>query len=135
MPAPAYSHTLSCLTVNLLVQDVAACTRFQTEVLGAEIVYADVDFAVYRGYGAEWAVHADHTYDAHPLFPLLAAAGSKRGPGAELRLHGCDPDRAEASARSLGFTVISSATTKPHGLREAYLLDAGGYLWVPDVPA
>ena len=135
MPAPAYSRTLSGLTLNLLVRDVAACTRFQLGVLDAEIVYADIDFAVYRGYGAEWAVHADHTYDGHALFPLLAAAGSKRGQGVELRLHGCDPDRAEAAARSLGFTMVSPATTKPHGLREAYIQDADGYLWVPDLPA
>ena len=23
---------------------------------------------------------------------------------------------------------------KPHGLREAYLVDVDGYVWVPDVP-
>ena len=49
-------------------------------------------------------------------------------------LHGCDPDVAEASARRLGFTVISPATTKGHGLREAYLQDGDGYVWAPDVP-
>ena len=56
-----------------------------------------------------------------------------RGVGIELRLHGCDPDAAERRARELGYTVFAGSTDKPHGLREAYLLDADGYLWVPDV--
>jgi hypothetical protein len=51
-----------------------------------------------------------------------------------LRLHGRDPDAAEAAARRLGYTVLASTVDKPHGLREVYLLDADGYLWVPDVP-
>jgi len=48
-------------------------------------------------------------------------------------LHGCDPDEAEAAARRLGFKVLVETTDKPHGLREAYLVDADGYVWVPDV--
>ncbi len=31
--------------------------------------------------------------------------------------------------------VLAGAMDKPHGLREAYILDDSGYLWVPDVPA
>jgi hypothetical protein len=30
--------------------------------------------------------------------------------------------------------VVAGPTNKPHGLREAYILDPEGYLWVPDVP-
>src|SRR3990172_2216459 len=52
---------------------------------------------------------------------------------AVLRPHGRDPDEAEAAARRLGFPVLAGATDKPHGLREAFLLDADGYLWVPDI--
>ena len=47
-----------------------------------------------------------------------------------MRLHGCDPDAAEAAARRLGFKVLVETTDKPHGLREAYLVDADGYVWV-----
>lgn len=54
--------------------------------------------------------------------------------GAELRLHGCDPDRAEAAARRLGFAVLAPAADKPHGLREVVLRDPDGYIWVPDRP-
>jgi catechol 2,3-dioxygenase-like lactoylglutathione lyase family enzyme len=133
MPAPQYGRALHGLTVNLLVRQIDAALHFQRQVLGAEVVYSDPDFAVLRHGEAEWMLHADHTYDDHPLHTSLAST-SGRGIGAELRLHGCDPDQAEAAARRLGFTVIAGALNKPHGLREAYLLDADGYVWVPDVP-
>jgi catechol 2,3-dioxygenase-like lactoylglutathione lyase family enzyme len=133
MPAPEYGRALRGLSINLLVRDVEAALRFSRDVLGAEVVYSDPDFAVLRHGEAEWMLHADHTYLEHALHRDLASNG-RRGIGAELRLHGCNPDAAEAAARRLGFTVLAAATDKPHGLREAYLMDADGYLWVPDVP-
>ncbi len=33
-----------------------------------------------------------------------------------------------------GYTVLAGAADKPHGLREAYVVDADGYVWVPDIP-
>ena len=133
MPADEYGRSLKGLTVNLLVRDVAAALPFHREVLDAEEVYSDEDFALFRRDGAEWNLHADHTYDQHPMYSQLVA-GDVRGVGAELRLHGRDPDAAEAAARRLGATVLAPAADKPHGLREAYLLDPDGYIWVPDVP-
>lgn len=133
MPADVYGRSLRGLTLNLLVGDIEAALPFHREVLGAEVVYSDPDFAVLRRGEAEWMLHADHTYDTHPLYPELKS-GARRGLGAELRLHGRDPDGAEAIARRLGFAVVASAADKPHGLREAYLLDRDGYIWVVDVP-
>ena len=133
MPADEYGRTLTGFGVNLLVPEIERALRFQTAVLEAEIVYADPDFAVLRGHGAEWMFHADHTYRDHPLYGSLGSELA-RGVGIELRLHGCDPDAAERRARDLGYTVFAGAMDKPHGLREAYLLDEDGYLWVPDVP-
>ncbi len=79
--APAdYGHTLRGLTINLLVREV-----------DAEAVYADRNFAVVRRGAAEWILHADHTYSDHPLGGSLGV-GLARGVGAELRLHGRDPD-------------------------------------------
>ncbi len=132
MPSRDYGRSLQGLTVNLLVREIERALRFQTEVLGARRIYSDPDFAVLEGYGAGWMLHADHTYDHHPLGGRLPADGP-RGTGLELRLHGCDPDRAEAAARRLGFEVLVPAVDKPHGLRETYLLDGDGYVWVPDV--
>jgi catechol 2,3-dioxygenase-like lactoylglutathione lyase family enzyme len=137
MPGSEYGRSLQGFGVNLLVKDIARALVFQREVLGAEVVYSDPDIAVLRGPGqgaarGEWMLHADHTYDRHPLQPH-AAGVSHRGAGVELRVHGCDPEAAEANARRLGFTVLAQAEDKPHGLREVHLLDADGYCWVPDI--
>jgi hypothetical protein len=51
----------------------------------------------------------------------------------ELRVYGCDPAAAEAAALRLGFRVIVTTTVKGHGLREAFIIDADGYCWVPAV--
>lgn len=134
MPAPQYARTLEGLTVNLLVRDIALALPFHREVLGAKLIYSDPDIAVFRFKDAEWMLHADHTYDAHPMHAALTKSPA-RGVGAELRLHGRDPDDAESQARRLGFEVIEASTDKAHGLREAYLRDTDGYVWVPDVPA
>ena len=133
MPAAAYGQSLHGMTVNLLVRDIPDALRFQQQVLAARVVYSDPDFALIEGYGAEWMLHADHTYDSHPLKHRLQTT-RYRGGTLELRLHGCDPDRATTEARALGYEVLQAPSDKPHGLREAYLIDTDGYLWVPDLP-
>lgn len=132
MPATEYGRALTGLSINLLVRDIEKALLFQREVLGTTVVYGDPDFAVLEWRGTQWMLHADHTYDKHPLQSRIASVDG-RGAGAELRLHGCDPDQAEAAARRLGFYVLAPATDKPHGLREAFLVDSDGYVWVPDV--
>ena len=131
MTGAAYGRSLSGFGVNLLVKTIAPCTAFHTSVLGGKVVYEDADFAVIRHGGTEVMLHADHTYDKHPLYRSLTGA---RGTGVELRLHGVDPDAAEAAAKAGGHNVISPAADKGHGLREAYIADPEGYIWVPDVP-
>ncbi|MBT4044103.1 MAG: hypothetical protein HOK21_02235 [Rhodospirillaceae bacterium] len=133
IPAPEYGRALRGLGVNLIVRNMADALRFQVEVLAADITYSDPDFAAIKGYGGEWMLHADHTYNDHPLQGSLAP-DLARGIGAELRVYGRDPDVAEARARELGFEVLAGALDKPHGLREAYIIDQDGYLWVPGVP-
>ena len=133
MPAPDYGRSLTGLGINLLVREIESALPFHTEVLGAEVVYSDPDIAVLRRDGVEWMLHAHHTYDAHPWYPVLTS-DVPRGVGAELRLHGRNPDAAEAAARRLGFVIVQAAADKPHGLREAYIADRDGYVWVPDVP-
>lgn len=133
MTAPDYGRSLRGLSINLLVKDVARAVAFAREVLGAELVYGDADFAVLRREGAEWMLHADHTYGSHPLL-ALTGDGVLRGAGVEIRLHDHDPDAAAARAASLGHTVLAGAADKPHGLREAYISDPDGYVWVIDSP-
>ena len=62
--------------------------------------------------------------------PLCVAL---RGAGVELRLYDLDPDAAEARARAAGYHVLQVAANKPHGLRECYLVDPDGYVWVPGI--
>ncbi len=101
-------------------------------MLGLAAVYGDADFAVLRYDGHDLILHADHTYSEHPLL-ALTGDGAVRGAGVELRLYGIDPDAAEARARVRGDTVLAETRDKPHGLRECYLVDPDGYVWVPGV--
>ena len=41
---------------------------------------------------------------------------------------------AAAAALEHGFNVLAKAEDKPYELREAHLVDADGYIWVPDIP-
>jgi catechol 2,3-dioxygenase-like lactoylglutathione lyase family enzyme len=142
MAADAYGRSLRGMGVNLLVREVARSVAFLTEVLALDLVYADADFAVLRygnrkGGGPEGGsqdviLHADHSYADHPLL-ALTGDGALRGAGVELRLYGIDPDAAEARARTRGDAVFAATQDKPHGLRECYLADPDGYIWVPGI--
>jgi catechol 2,3-dioxygenase-like lactoylglutathione lyase family enzyme len=132
MAADAYGRSLTGMGVNLLVREVARSVAFLTEVLVLEVVYVDADFAVLRHGNQDVILHADHTYAKHPLL-ALTGDGALRGAGVELRLYGIDPDAAEARARARGDTVFAETQDKPHGLRECYLADPDGYIWVPGI--
>ena len=137
MSAEDYGRSLKGLGINLLVREVARGVAFAHDVLGAHVVYADKDFAVLRyangPTSAEWMLHSDGSYHSNPLLGLIGDA-SVRGVGLEVRLYHCDPDAAVARAQAHGHHVLQEATDKPHGLREAYILDPDGYCWVPGVP-
>ncbi len=134
MPADEYGRSLkSGLSINLLVRDVAVSTDFLQSVFGMTIVHADEDFAVMRTNGSDFMLHADHTYRDHPMSGVIADV-SARGQGAEIRLYGIDPDAAEAAARGADAVILAGAIDKPHGQREAYIVDPDGYVWVPGVP-
>jgi uncharacterized glyoxalase superfamily protein PhnB len=107
--------------------------KFAEDVLGATTTYADEDFAAMRLNGADFMLHADHTYEDNPVSGLIQGLEG-RGAGVELRVYGCDPDQAEARAREGGWTVLTGTLDKPHGLRECVILDDDGYCWVPGIP-
>lgn len=131
MDADAYGRSLKPgIGLNLLVTDVCRSVAFQTGILGAEAVYDDEDFAVMRFHGSEWMLHADHTYLDNPMTGVIGGVET-RGAGLEIRLYGCDPDAAEARARASDCIVLAGALDKPHGMREAFLVDDDGYVWVP----
>ncbi|PYU15947.1 MAG: hypothetical protein DMG29_05220 [Acidobacteria bacterium] len=133
IPADEYGRQLPRFTVNLLVRDLARSLAFYKEVLGAKERYSDPDFAALELNGLEFMLHADHTYDQHPLASRLAASGP-RGTGTELRLLGADPDALEDRAKARGAAVIQPAADKPHGWREVIVADPDGYVWAVGVP-
>lgn len=133
MAAPEYGQSLAGFTVNLLTANLPRALVFQRDVLQADVLHEDEDLLILRGYGSHWMVHADHTYDQHPLLGDTRGA-SRRGAGVELRLHGCDPDGVAERARANGFDLLDGPRDQPdHGLREAHVIDDDGYVWVPDV--
>jgi len=120
------------LGINLLVRNVERAARFQAEVFGARIVYWEEHFAIMQAVGSTWLLHSDWTYRNHELIGAVSGVEA-RGCGVELRLYGVDPDLATAAARRRGAVVLVPASEKAHGLREAYIADDDGYVWVPSV--
>lgn len=121
------------LGINLLVSSVDRAAQFQARVFGARIEYWEEHFAIMSAVGSTWLLHSDWSYRNHEM--LSAVTGLEvRGGGVELRLYGIDPDKAEAAARLTDATVLAAATDKPHGLREVYIVDDDGYVWVPCRP-
>ena len=130
--APDYGESLAGFTVNLLSTDLARALVMQRDVIQAEILHHDEDLLIVSGFGSNWMVHADHTYDKHALLEDTQNA-SRRGAGVELRLHGCDPDEVARRAQQHGFKLLDGPRNQPdHGLREAHIIDDDGYVWVPD---
>lgn len=128
----AFGHSMTGLTINLLVRDVPREAAFLREVLDLSTHRVDADFAIVR-YGAQvFLLHSDASYAAHPLPSLLPESGP-RGGGIELRLHETDPDAAAARAGDFdGAMLLAPPVDKTaHGLREAVILSPSGYAWVP----
>jgi uncharacterized glyoxalase superfamily protein PhnB len=132
MPADDYGRGMRSFSVNLLVRDMRASLAFYERVLGAGVPYADADFAVLKLLDFEFMLHADHTYDQHPLFERLKDPGV-RGTGAELRVLGIDPDLLEKRAKEAGATIIQTARDFPHGWRDVMVADPDGYIWAVGV--
>jgi catechol 2,3-dioxygenase-like lactoylglutathione lyase family enzyme len=121
------------LGINLLVPNVERSARFQVEVLGAQIRYREEHFAIMSAVGTTWLLHSDWSYRNHEMIAAVTGIEA-RGGGIELRLYGVDPDRAEAAAKRFGAIVLATTLNKPHGLREVYIADDDGYVWVPSRP-
>lgn len=133
MPADEYGRSLPKFSVNLLVRNVAQSLPFYRDVLGASVRYWDNDFAALSLLGTDFMLHADHTFDHHPLYASLVAA-RERGVGAELRFLGINPDEVEARARRAGATIVQPTKDFAHGWREVTLLDPDGYVWTVGLP-
>jgi hypothetical protein len=116
--------------VNLLVPEIAPMEAFCREVLDANTIYADEDFAAIELLGSVFMLHADHSYADHEMAGAVAGLDI-RGAGLEIRLYGADPDKVEARARAHGHPVLAGSLDKPHGLRECHVVAPDGYVFVP----
>jgi catechol 2,3-dioxygenase-like lactoylglutathione lyase family enzyme len=128
-----YGRTLSGLSVNLIVREVARSVPFYTGVLGLRLLYSDDDFAALERDGVRLQLHADHTYARMPWANRLEET-APRGLGAEIRILGIDPDAAEQRARDSGFNVAVPVRDWPHGWRDCVLEDPDGYTFAVGVP-
>lgn len=128
--ADDFGRSLRGLGINLIVTDVVATADFLAAVFGMGAHRLSADFAIMTYGETVFQLHSDGTYSANPYQSMLPE-NPPRGAGAELRLYDTDPDAACQSAADNGGTVLQPATDKPHGLREAYILDRDGYCWVP----
>jgi catechol 2,3-dioxygenase-like lactoylglutathione lyase family enzyme len=128
-----YGRTLSGLSVNLIVREVARSVPFYTGVLGLRLLYSDDDFAALERDGVRLQLHADHTYARMPWANRLEEP-APRGLGAEIRILGIDPDAAEQRARDSGFNVTVPVRDWPHGWRDCVLEDPDGYTFAVGVP-
>lgn len=133
MSAADYGRTLTGLSVNLIVRDVARSLPFYTRVLGLRELHSDEDSAALESGGVRIQLHADHTYERMPWAARLSA-DEKRGLGAEIRILGIEPDAAERRAREEGFTVLVPVRDWPHGWRDCVLEDRDGYTFAVGVP-
>jgi uncharacterized glyoxalase superfamily protein PhnB len=134
MPADDYGRAMPAFSVNLLVRDVQLSVPFYRDILGATVRYADTDFAALNLAGAEFMLHADHTYDHHPLYARMQDLNAGlRGTGAELRVMGVDPDAVEARAQAAGANIIQPVADFPHGWRDVIVADPDGYIWAVGV--
>ena len=132
IPADEYGRSLPKFTVNLLVRDVEKAIPFYRDVLQATVRYADGDFAALEIAGTDFMLHADHSYDHHPLYGRVKDV-KVRGIGAEIRVMGIDPDALEVRAKKFGAEIVQEARDFPHGWRDVMLSDADGYVWAVGV--
>src|SRR5258708_39020264 len=105
MPADHYGRGMRPFSVNLLVRDTRVSLAFYERVLGAAGRDAGDGFAVLKLLDFEFMLHADHTYDHHPLYERLQTPGL-RGAGAGVRVFGIDPGSLGRRAREAAARVF-----------------------------
>ena len=131
--ADSFGRSLRGMGLNLLVRDVPGETVFLESVFAMKPFQVSRDFAILVYGGHVFQLHADSTYHSNPLLSLLPEH-PPRGAGVELRLYDTDPDVAVQRAAEFGATILQAPADKPHGLREACILCANGYAWMPSRP-
>ena len=131
--ADSFGKSLRGIGINMLVTDVLGTCAFLETIFDLKAFQKSKDFAIVQYGDQVFQLHSDGTYHSHPLLGLLPE-NPPRGAGIEIHLYDTDPDDAVAKAVASGATILAEPLDKPHGLREAYILDENGYVWVPSRP-
>ena len=131
--AEDFGASLRGFGFNILVTDVRRTARFLEDVFSMKAHRLSADFAIITQGENVMQLHSDGAYASNPLLGLVPE-NPPRGAGVEIRLYDRDPEDAVSRAEAAGGTVLQAPTDKPHGLREAYILCADGYAWVPSRP-
>lgn len=132
VPAAAFGHALSGISVNLLVRDVRAEAAFLAAVFDMQAHRLSADFAIMLHAGQPFQLHSDAT--------LRRCSRCCPDPGRAAQASNCacmgpDPDLAAALADFPDAMLLQQPTVKwGHGLREAVVLCPFGYAWVPSRP-
>lgn len=134
MTAAQYGRTLTGLSINLIVRDIARSVGFYTAVLGFRALYSDPDFAALVRDDVRLTLHADHAYEAVPWTHRLKGM-AKRGAGAEIRILGVDPVAVARAVAQRGDAVLYGPLTKAHGWHEVHVEDPDGYVLAVGVPS
>lgn len=131
--ADSFGKSLRGIGINMLVTDVLGTCAFLETIFDLKAFQKSKDFAIVQYGDQVFQLHSDSTYHSNPLLALVPE-NPPRGGGMEIRLYNSDPDQAVARAADTGATILQEPTDKPHGLREAFILCADGYAWVPSRP-
>ena len=136
--ASEFGKSLKGVSFNILVENIERTTLFLQKVIKGTIIYRDHDILIASKNDHTWMYHADHTYKNHSLYGFVRNQRNEaikgRGAGIEMHIYNTDPDDFVQSARKNEYIVLEEAMDKPHGLREAYVLDDDGYCWVASIP-
>lgn len=131
--ADDFGASLRGFGMNLLVSDVRKTVGFLNTVFGITSARVSNDFAIVRYGDQVFMLHSDATYASHPIHAMIPET-PPRGGGITIHLFDSDPDAACANCANVDAVIMAKPKDKPHGLREAFIADHDGYVWVPSRP-
>ena len=131
--ADAFGSSLRGFGINLLVSDVRKTVDFLNVVFGIRSTRVSDDFAIVIYGDQVFMLHSDAAYASNPIHALIPET-PPRGGGITIHLYDSDPDTACANCPNVDAVIMAAPKDKPHGLREAFIADHDGFVWVPSRP-
>lgn len=117
----------SIFAITLFAEDLAATTRFYTEVFGLPVVFQDANSAVFQL--GETLVNLLDVSQAPGLIAPAAVAPSDGSARFQLTLKVDDVDAMCAQLARRGVTLLNGPMDRPWGPRTATFRDPTGTIW------